>query len=238
MKKTVKVIEGLLLVLLLALIAVVVLLEFFPGTEAGKLVDPYCRGYYQPARDWTVARCTELWKLCRPGAEGEEESARPAEPEKPAVIVEEVPLKEPKPVVPKQPKAEKPAADLRHTEWFTPRKLVEGDLRNRIGIVAVFSTLDDAAADILAKAQRVSDGFRGKPMVVFASYRGEEKASVVKRFLEKHSVSIPVDRTIGHPSEPKGIGARSVLYLVDREGKAKYLGTDDKTLIVKLVDML
>ena len=238
----------------LAAAAVAVIYELFPDSAAAKFIDPYCRDYYFVARGWTLA----LVDRCR-GEKGEpepEESAAAEKPE-PAAPSAKAPEKA-KPAkkaapTPSEPKPLSKRAvenslmegtedkrierlSLNEAKWLTRRRVSERDFRGKAVVVCVWNSEDAESLNMLDAAQRILDGFHGKPMVVFASHRGGDAESA-KKILSKAVSDLPCCEGGGHPAEPRSVGKGPVFYLVDKAGKVKYFGRDDRSMTVKLVDI-
>lgn len=223
----------------LAAAAVAVIYELFPDSAAAKFIDPYCRDYYFVARDWTLA----LVDRCR-GEKGEPEPEESAAAEKP------------EPAEPSADPFAKPLSkravenslmegtedkrierlSLNEAKWLTRRRVSERDFRGKAVVVCVWNSDDAESLNMLAAAQRILDGFHGKPMVVFASHRGGDAESA-KKILSKAVSDLPCCEGGGHPAEPRSVGKGPVFYLVDKAGKVKYFGRDDRSMTVKLVDI-
>ena len=238
----------------LAVAAVAAIYELFPDSAAAKFIDPYCRDYYFVARDWTLA----LVDRCR-GEKGEpepEESAAAEKPE-PAAPSAKAPEKA-KPAkkaapTPSEPKPLSKRAvenslmegtedkrierlSLNEAKWLTRRRVSEHDLRGKAVIVCVWNSDNPESLRLLEGAQRIMDGFRGKPMVVFASHRGGGEEGAAK-ILDKAEIDLPCCEGGGHPAEPRSVGKGPVYYLVDKTGNVKYFGRDDRAMTVRLVDI-
>ena len=125
---------------------------------------------------------------------------------------------------------------LSGSEWYSRRRVSESDFRGTAVIVCVWNSENPESLNMLQAAQRIADGFRGKPMVVFASHRGGG-AETAKKILRKADVDLPCCEGGGHPAEPRSAAKGPVLYLVDKQGKVKYLGRDDRSMTVRLVDI-
>ena len=223
----------------LAVAAVAAIYELFPDSAAAKFIDPYCRDYYFVARGWTLA----LVDRCR-GEKGEPEPEGSAASE------------EPEPANPSDDPAAKPLSkravenslmegtddrrierlSLNDAKWLTRRRVSEHDLRGKAVIVCVWNSDNPESIRLLQGAQRIVNGFRGKPMVVFASHRGGG-ADGAEKILRKAEVDLPCCEGGGHQAEPRSVGKGPVYYLVDKTGKIKYFGRDDRTMTVHLVDI-
>lgn len=223
---------------MLAAAAVAVIYELFPDSAAAKFIDPYCRDYYFVARDWTLA----LVDRCR----GEK---REAETE--ASAAEETESAEPSADPFAKPLSKRAVENslmegtedkrierlsLNEAKWLTRRRVSERDFRGKAVVVCVWNSEDAESLNMLAAAQRILDGFHGKPMVVFASHRGGDAESA-KKILSKAVSDLPCCEGGGHPAEPRSVGKGPVFYLVDKAGKVKYFGRDDRSMTVKLVDI-
>lgn len=223
----------------LAAAAVAAIYELFPDSAAAKFIDPYCRDYYFVARGWTLA----LVDRCR-GEKGE------PEPEESAAA-EETESAEPSADPFAKPLSKRAVENslmegtedkrierlsLNEAKWLTRRRVSERDFRGKAVVVCVWNSDDAENLNMLAAAQRILDGFHGKPMVVFASHRGGDAESA-KKILSKAVSDLPCCEGGGHPAEPRSVGKGPVFYLVDKAGKVKYFGRDDRSMTVKLVDI-
>lgn len=132
---------------------------------------------------------------------------------------------------------EKKVVSLKDAKWYSNRRISQRELNGKISIVCVWNCLSPESVELLKNAQRISEGFRGKPLVVFASHRGGEKPSV-KSVLKKADVVIPCCEGAGHPNEPKSVNSKPVFYMIDKAGKLRYYGRNDKVMTVKLVELL
>ena len=222
----------------LAAAAVAVIYELFPDSAAAKFIGPYCRDYYFVARDWTLA----LVDRCR-GEKGEAETE--------ASAAEETESAEPSADQFAKPLSKRAVENslmegtedkrierlsLNEAKWLTRRRVSERDFRGKAVVVCVWNSDDAESLNMLAAAQRILDGFHGKPMVVFASHRGGDAESA-KKILSKAVSDLPCCEGGGHPAEPRSVGKGPVFYLVDKAGKVKYFGRDDRSMTVKLVDI-
>lgn len=249
MKKLIKLVV---FVAVLAVAAIAAIYEFCPDSAAAKFIDPYCRDYYFAARERVVA----LYARCK-GESGDAEQAESEEKPESAAKAEQAetpPVK--KEAKRSEPKAEKPGskraleASLQETtedkrqerlsladaEWYTRRRVSERDCRGKAVVVCVWNSENPESLTMLQAAQRIADGFRGKPMVVFASHRGGDAESA-KKILRKAVFDLPCCEGGGHPAEPRSAGKGPVFYLVDKAGKVKYFGRDDRSMTVRLVDI-
>lgn len=221
----------------LAAAAVAAIYELFPDSAAAKFIDPYCRDYYFVARDWTLA----LVDRCR-GEKGEaesEESAAEPEAAEPSADPFAKPLSKRAVENSLMEGTEDKRIErlsLNEAKWLTRRRVSERDFRGKAVVVCVWNSDDAESLNMLAAAQRILDGFHGKPMVVFASHRGGDAESA-KKILSKAVSDLPCCEGGGHPAEPRSVGKGPVFYLVDKAGKVKYFGRDDRSMTVKLVDI-
>lgn len=210
----------------LSLAAVAVIFERFPESEAAKFIDPWCRSYYMEIRNRVIKADKE--KVKRPSIE--RKNAHVVSSASSPKVFKEVPTNKIERV-----EVERPL--LKDAKWYTNRRVGMKDIKENTVICCVWNINDATSFELLKNAQRIADGFRGKKLVVFASHRGGESA-LVKKFLKKEDITIPCCEGAGHSNEPKGVKNGSVLYMIDKSGKLKYYGRNDKALIVKLVDIL
>jgi len=222
----------------LAAAAVAVIYELFPDSAAAKFIDPYCRDYYFVARDWTLA----LVDRCR-GEKGEAETEASAAEETESAEPSADPFAKPLSKRAVENSLMEGTEDkrierlsLNEAKWLTRRRVSERDFRGKAVVVCVWNSDDAESLNMLAAAQRILDGFHGKPMVVFASHRGGDAESA-KKILSKAVSDLPCCEGGGHPAEPRSVGKGPVFYLVDKAGKVKYFGRDDRSMTVKLVDI-
>lgn len=247
-------------VVVLAVAAVAAVYELCPDSAAARFIDPYCRDYYFAARGWTLS----LVDRCR-GGKDEAASDEPAEAPESAEPSAESAAKNPAKAtgkaktakkaspVPSEPKPLSKRAvedslmegtedkrverlSLGEAKWLTPRRVSEHDFRGKAVVVCVWNSDNPESIRLLEGAQRIMDGFRGKPMVVFASHRGGGETGAAK-ILDKAEIDLPCCEGGGHPAEPRSVGKGPVYYLVDKAGKVKYFGRDDRTMTVRLVDI-
>lgn len=222
----------------LAAAAVAVIYELFPDSAAAKFIDPYCRDYYFVARGWTLA----LVDRCRGEkgeAEPEESAAEGTESAEPSADPFAKPLSKRAVENSLMEGTEDKRIErlsLNEAKWLTRRRVSERDFRGKAVVVCVWNSDDAESLNMLAAAQRILDGFHGKPMVVFASHRGGDAESA-KKILSKAVSDLPCCEGGGHPAEPRSVGKGPVFYLVDKAGKVKYFGRDDRSMTVKLVDI-
>ena len=222
----------------LAVAAVAAIYELFPDSAAAKFIDPYCHDYYYVARDWTLA----LVDRCRGGkdaAEPEEAAAEEPESANPSDDPDAKPLSKRAVENSLMEGTEDKRIErlsLNEAKWFTRRRVSEHDLRGKAVIVCVWNSDNPESLRLLEGAQRIMDGFRGKPMVVFASHRGGGEEGAAK-ILNNAEVDLPCCEGGGHPAEPRSVGKGPVYYLVDKTGNVKYFGRDDRAMTVRLVDI-
>ena len=222
----------------LAVAAVAAIYELFPDSAAAKFIDPYCRDYYFVARGWTLA----LVDRCR-GEKGEPEPEESAAEETESAEPSADPFAKPLSKRAVENSLMEGTEDkrierlsLNEAKWLTRRRVSERDFRGKAVVVCVWNSEDAESLNMLAAAQRILDGFHGKPMVVFASHRGGDTESA-KKILSKAVSDLPCCEGGGHPAEPRSVGKGPVFYLVDKAGKVKYFGRDDRSMTVKLVDI-
>lgn len=239
-------------VAVLAVAAIASIYELCPDSAAARYIDPYCRDCYFAARERVIA----LYARCKGECVDAEETEGEEVPEDVEKSRKAEPPLEKKDLRRSEPRAEKPGSkraleaslqeatedrrqerlSLADAEWYTRRRVSERDCRGKAVIVCVWNSEDAESLAMLAAAQRIADGFRGKPMIVFASHRGGDAESA-KKILRKAVFDLPCCEGGGHPAEPRSAGKGPVLYLVDKAGKVKYFGRDDRSMTVRLVDI-
>lgn len=242
------------LALMLSVAAVAVAFECFPGSSATRFIDPWCRTYYMTAREKVLGAVAFVRaKTCSSGECCTSKDESPAEKKRKSSVRKSDPVccgvdnaKAPparskraleKSLTDESPVKELDKPTLKEARWYSGRRLGVSDFRGKIVIGCVWNVKDAASFELLRNAQRISDGFRGKPLVVFASHRGGETPDV-RRILEKEDIVIPCCEGAGHPDEPKSVSKGPVFYMLDKAGKLRYYGRNDKAMIVRLVDLL
>lgn len=216
---------------LLGVAAVTVAFEIFPDSSPARFLDPWCRSYYTLAREKTVEGVSFVRsKLFSSETErvengaSRENASRSEKASGESVDRESDGETDPKPTF----------ADAK---WYSRRRVRESDFRGKVVIGCVWRVDDPRGCDLLKNAQRIADGFKGKPLVVFASHRGGETPAVAA-FLKKEAVTVPCCEGAGHPDEPRSAAQGPVYYMFDKSGKLGYFGRNDKTMTVRLVDLL
>lgn len=216
---------------LFAVTVVTVAFEFFPDSVPSRFLDPWCRSYYTVAREKILEGVSFVRvKASSSGTERVEKAA----PRK----IASRPEKEACESVGRESEGEtarKPT--FADAKWYSRRRIREGDFRGKVVIGCVWRVDDPQGRDLLKKVQRIADGFKGKPLVVFASHRGGATPAVAA-FLKKEAVTVPCCEGAGHPDEPRSASQGPVYYMFDKTGKLGYFGKNDKSMIVRLVDLL
>ena len=229
--------------LLLLVGAVALVFELYPNSEARKFIEPWCGDVYSLLREKVVSAYSFVKsKVSTESCKETKEAEKTFPPQKSQI---KKTLQGAKGSTNKISRAEKPFSKkplekanptLAEAKWYSNRRISLSELKGSIAIVCVWNSSSPESIELLKKAQRISEGFRGKPLVVFASHRGGENARV-KNILKKADVVIPCCEGAGHPNEPKSVAAGPVFYMIDKAGKLRYYGRNDKVMTVKLVDL-
>lgn len=237
-----------------AMTALVVLFERYPSSAPARFIEPWCFDRYVVAREKVIdliylirSRLSSDTAAAGDSAESDLPPSKRRKAVKAILVTPAATAKAAPPPLSKKTLEESLSDEsaakelekmsLSDAKWYSKRRLSARELKGKIVICCVWNSKDPASFDLLRNAQRISDGFRGKPLIVFASHRGGETPAV-RKILDKDDIVIPCCEGAGHPSEPRSVSSRPVFYMLDKTGKLVYYGRNDKTMTVKLVDLL